>query len=120
VIVTKDSDFHERAQFSDPRPKIVWIKRPNCSASGVEAVLRRHRNEFDRLQREAEIRYLILVWQRGRGNHSITRSARARSDCGMVSPIALAARMLMTSSNVAGCSTGRSAGLAPLRMRSAK
>jgi len=50
--------------------------------------------------------------------HSIISSARSRSDCGMVRPIAFPALRLMTSSNFAGCSTGRSAGLAPLRILS--
>ena len=34
-------------------------------------------------------------------------------------PIALAASKLMTSSNLVGCTTGKSAYLAPLRMRAA-
>src|SRR5262245_37570336 len=37
---------------------------------------------------------------------------------GMVIPSALAVLRLMTNSNCVGCSTGRSAGLAPFRMRS--
>ncbi len=48
--------------------------------------------------------------------HSMTSSARARIDCGTVRPSALAVLRLTTSSNVVGCSTGRSAGLAPLRI----
>jgi hypothetical protein len=42
-------------------------------------------------------------------------SARASTDGGIVSPSALAVFRLMTRSNFVGCSTGRSAGLAPLR-----
>ena len=52
-----------------------------------------------------------------RALYSITSSARASSACGTVRPSALAVLMLITSSNVVGCSTGRSAGLAPFRMR---
>src|SRR5437763_6944927 len=48
--------------------------------------------------------------------HSMTSSARASSDCGTVSPSAFAVLRLMTNSNLVGCSTGRSAGLAPLRI----
>jgi hypothetical protein len=48
--------------------------------------------------------------------HSITSSARARIDCGTVRPSALAVLILMTSSNVVGRWTGRSAGLAPFRI----
>ena len=48
--------------------------------------------------------------------HSITSSARARIDGGTVRPRALAVFRLTTSSNFVGCWTGRSAGLAPLRI----
>lgn len=52
--------------------------------------------------------------------YSITSSARCSSDCGIVSPSALAVLRLITSSNCVGCSTGISAGLAPLRILSTK
>src|SRR5262249_23182247 len=48
----------------------------------------------------------------------ITSSARSSSDGGIVRPSALAVLRLMTSSNLVGCSTGKSAGLAPLRILS--
>src|SRR6516164_5314299 len=50
--------------------------------------------------------------------HSITSSAMARSLSGIWRPSALAAFRLITSSNLVGACTGRSAGLVPLRMRS--
>src|SRR5262249_30271632 len=49
--------------------------------------------------------------------HSITSSAMLSSDGGTVRPSIRAVWALMTSSNLVDCSTGRSAGLAPLRMR---
>ena len=48
--------------------------------------------------------------------HSITSSARASIDGGMVRPSVLAVWRLTTSSKVVGCWTGRSAGLTPLRI----
>src|SRR5262249_36864025 len=51
-------------------------------------------------------------------HHSSTWSARASSEGGIVRPSALAVLRLMTRSNFVGCSTGRSAGLAPLRILS--
>src|SRR5262245_45548180 len=48
--------------------------------------------------------------------HSMTSSARARLEGGTVRPSALAVLRLTTSSNRVGCSTGRSAGLSPLRI----
>src|SRR5262245_17193957 len=48
----------------------------------------------------------------------ITSSARWRSNGGIVSPSAFAVLRLITSSNLDGCSIGRSAGLAPFRILS--
>ena len=50
--------------------------------------------------------------------YSITSSARSRKDSGIASLRALAVVRSMTSSNLVGCSTGRSAGFAPLRILS--
>jgi len=50
--------------------------------------------------------------------HRITLSALAKTFGGIVIPICLAVFKLITSSNLVGCSTGRSAGLAPLRILS--
>ena len=50
--------------------------------------------------------------------YSITRSARSRIDCGIVSPKASAVLRLIINSNLVGCSTGKSLGWAPLRILS--
>ena len=52
-------------------------------------------------------------------SHSITSSAVASNDDGMVRPSALAALRLITSSNLTGPWTGNSLGFSPFRMRSA-
>src|SRR5215831_14825130 len=49
--------------------------------------------------------------------HSITSSARPSSIGGTVRPIVLAVFRLITSSNLVGCWTGRSAGFSPMNMR---
>ena len=49
--------------------------------------------------------------------HSITSSARASSVGGTSRLSILAVSALMTNSNLLACTTGRSAGFAPLRMR---
>src|SRR5215470_18523855 len=53
-------------------------------------------------------------------HYSITSSACASTERGIVSPIALAALRLALSTYFVGCSMGRSPGLAPLRIRSTK
>src|SRR2546428_2861812 len=49
--------------------------------------------------------------------HSITSSAMESRLSENVTPSALAVLRLITNSNLVGCATGRSAGLAPLRLR---
>ncbi len=50
--------------------------------------------------------------------YSITSSARASSVGGMFKPMVLAVVRLITSSNLVGCSIGRSAGFAPRKILS--
>ncbi len=52
--------------------------------------------------------------------YSITWSARCGSDGGIVRPRALAVLRLITSSNLVGCSTGRSPSFAPFKILSTK
>ena len=54
--------------------------------------------------------------QGGPATHSITSSAISRNSRETVRPSCLAVFRLRTSSNVVGCCTGNSAGLAPLRI----
>jgi ATP-dependent DNA ligase len=54
--------------------------------------------------------------QRHRAVHSITSSANNRNSRGIASPSSFAVFRLKTSSSFVGCSTGRSAGLAPFRI----
>src|SRR6516165_7109260 len=73
--------------------------------------LLRDRRERPRCYRAAEQRDELA------SPHSITSSASASSLSGTVRPSALAVLRLITSSNLVDCCTGKSAGLAPLRMR---
>src|SRR5688500_4265719 len=58
--------------------------------------------------------------EEGAAPHSITRSARPSTDCGIFKPSVRAVLRLTASSNLAGCSTGIVAGASPRRMRSTK
>jgi len=52
--------------------------------------------------------------------YSMISSARTRSEGGMVKPSALAVVRLIAKSNLVGCSTGKSPGLAPRKILSTK
>ena len=59
-----------------------------------------------------------LMQRSKKDRYSINSSAVVRSDAGTVRPSAFAVLRLITISNLVGCSTGRSAGFMPLRIRS--
>jgi predicted nuclease of predicted toxin-antitoxin system len=40
VIVSKDSDFEQRALLYGHPPKVIWIRLGNCPTSAVSALLR--------------------------------------------------------------------------------
>src|ERR1044071_8694459 len=42
VIVSKDSDMHQRSFLFGAPPKVVWVRLGNCSTSDVAELLRRH------------------------------------------------------------------------------
>ncbi len=47
IIVTKDSDFHERILYRDPPPKVILFKLGNTSTSYLEDFLSRYWKEIE-------------------------------------------------------------------------
>lgn len=60
LIVTKDSDFEELSLLSGFPPKVVWLRRGNCTTGQIEAILRAHREDIELLGTNAEIAVLML------------------------------------------------------------
>lgn len=42
MIVSKDSDMHQRSFVFGHPPKIIWVRLGNCSTSDVEQLLRKN------------------------------------------------------------------------------
>jgi predicted nuclease of predicted toxin-antitoxin system len=42
MLVSKDSDMHQRSFVFGYPPKVIWVRLGNCSTSDVEQLLRRH------------------------------------------------------------------------------
>jgi predicted nuclease of predicted toxin-antitoxin system len=43
VLVSKDTDFVEKAVIKGHPPKIIWIKAGNCSTDKIELLLRKNK-----------------------------------------------------------------------------
>jgi predicted nuclease of predicted toxin-antitoxin system len=40
LITSKDADFHQRSFVYGAPPKVVWVRRGNCSTREIEMILR--------------------------------------------------------------------------------
>ena len=60
TIVSKDSDFHQVSFVQGSPPKVIWIRRGNCTTADIEALLRSSRSEILAFGAEAEAAFLAL------------------------------------------------------------
>lgn len=60
TIVSKDSDFHQVSFLRGPPPKVVWIRRGNCTTADIEALLRSNRTGVLEFGAEAGAAFLVL------------------------------------------------------------
>lgn len=61
VIVSKDSDFRQLSFTFGYPPKIVWIRRGNCSTSEIELLLRDRYNEILAFYDDEHGAFLALI-----------------------------------------------------------
>jgi predicted nuclease of predicted toxin-antitoxin system len=52
LIVTKDADFSDLCVLLGFPPKIIWIRRGNCSTSAIERILREHYHDIQMLHED--------------------------------------------------------------------
>ena len=60
VVVTKDADFADLSVLRGSPPKVVWIRRGNCSTSDIEKILREHNAEIEDLVADSSSGILTL------------------------------------------------------------
>ncbi len=61
VIVSKDSDFHQRSFLFGPPPKVIWIRLGNCSTTDVATLLRKHINDIEQFDHDPIEALLVLT-----------------------------------------------------------
>lgn len=60
MIITKDADFSELSLLLDFPPKIIWIRRGNCSTNDIENILRESYGTIVALSEDSKIGILTL------------------------------------------------------------
>lgn len=60
TIVSKDAEFHQRSFLFGHPPKVVWIRRGNCSTRDLETLLRARRDERVAFEQDPEGSFLAL------------------------------------------------------------
>ena len=60
MIVTKDADFSELGVVRGFPPKVIWIRRGNCSTREIESILRENYTAISALGDDTESGILAL------------------------------------------------------------
>ena len=60
MIVTKDADFSELGLVKGFPPKVIWIRRGNCSTTDIETILRENYSVIKDLSDDADTGILTL------------------------------------------------------------
>jgi predicted nuclease of predicted toxin-antitoxin system len=61
TIVSKDSDFHQRSLVYGHPPKVIWIRRGNCSTATIAALLRDHHVALTAFAADPEAAFVALT-----------------------------------------------------------
>jgi predicted nuclease of predicted toxin-antitoxin system len=60
TIVTRDSDYNDLSLLLGFPPKVIWIRRGNCSTQTIESILRTAAAAIQELNQDASIGVLTL------------------------------------------------------------
>jgi len=60
VVVTKDADFADLSVLRGFPPKLVWIRRGNCSTDDIADILRNHKKDIEELVTNSTLGILTL------------------------------------------------------------
>jgi predicted nuclease of predicted toxin-antitoxin system len=61
IIVTKDADYSELGALLGFPPKVIWIRRGNCSTHDIEVILRANRDAIEALSTDPNLGVLELL-----------------------------------------------------------
>ena len=60
MIVSKDSDFHQRSFVFGFPPKVIWVQLGNCTTTEVEQLIRKDFDAIKGFYENTEAAFLVL------------------------------------------------------------
>jgi predicted nuclease of predicted toxin-antitoxin system len=60
VIVSKDTDFQQRALLFGQPPKVIWVRLGNCTTEDVAALLRSRVSDIPSFEADPLASFLVL------------------------------------------------------------
>lgn len=60
AIVSKDNDFQQMSFVFGAPPKVIWIRRGNCTVAEIEEILRSNASRIAEFDQDEESSYLVL------------------------------------------------------------
>ena len=60
TIVSKDGDFHQRSLLYGHPPKVIWIRRGNCSTQDVIKILQAFAADVEQFLNNPSATFLVL------------------------------------------------------------
>ena len=60
LIVSKDTDFQQRALLLGHPPKVIWVRLGNCSTAAVAALLRSRLADIQAFEADPDAAFLAL------------------------------------------------------------
>lgn len=60
VIISKDSDFHQRSLIYGIPPKIVWVRRGNCSTLEIIAIMKQAHAAIETFMLDSNASFLVV------------------------------------------------------------
>jgi predicted nuclease of predicted toxin-antitoxin system len=60
VIVSKDSDFHQRSFVKGAPPKVIWLRCGNCGTQEISNILQRYQADFELFANDPQAAFLEI------------------------------------------------------------
>jgi len=61
ILVSKDADFYDKSLLFGHPPKVIWIRRGNCSNKHIELLLRNKAEAIYRFNNDLELSFLQIL-----------------------------------------------------------